>query len=149
MLRWIISIFLCAALFGASPQYVAEDDSTLTTTARNLTLNYASRTIQLVGAKIYCEAGCVVTQKRDSTASSGTAVTPVGVNTGTRTGTATASKQATIAGGTTIANDVVSAGSTMTFDLSGFILDGVTTSYTIDIASVSTRVIITLYYKED
>jgi hypothetical protein len=154
IIRWILSIFLCLPLFAAEPaQYVAESDNDLTTTARGLTIQQPAsptRIIRLIDAKVYCESECVVTQKRDGTAATATAGTVRGINAPVQTVTAKMWTQSNVGAGTTIATDVVPVGSILVFDLSSYVLDGVSTAnnFTMSTDAITGRVIITIRFRE-
>lgn len=152
MVKLLLLTLVPIGLLAQATDYVAELDNDLTTTARKLTLQMAAaptRNVFPVAAKVYCANACVVTQVINGTAASATSATirnPRGI----RTANATAWTQSNVGAGTTIATDVIPAGTTMRFDLSTYEMRGTSSATNLTLATdaISGRVIMTIIWNE-
>ncbi len=141
--KLIISLMvLCAPAWAAKPSFSVYHFIDLAAAASTLTVQQpvaSAKKVTFVFATLYCENACVVTLERDGTAATTTAATEVTLDETINTApTATAFSTSNVGAGTTISVYRLSAGTTITLDLSRIKMSGEGTTKNVSLRTAST-----------
>lgn len=152
MKKIAILLMLAASVFAQRRgTYAIEQKTALVAAAETITVQLPSSTGRTAGfesASVYCSVQCEITFERDGTAATATAITVQKVNSSDATATATAYRSSNVGTSTVIGRDIVTAGTTASYDLKNKgLLAG--QNFTIRTASITGTVIISVLWQEN
>lgn len=120
-----ILVFLSFILPVFPAEYSVTKSTDLSSAAEVITVQQKAaptKSVQLIGATMYCAVACAVTLERDGTAATGTATTPVKFNSAYAVSAVDAHHTSDVGVGEVLATYNVCAGCTVTIELRRFIM---------------------------
>lgn len=161
LLQLLLALGLIASAASAQnlrinegPRFSVYKATTLAGAAEVVTIQQPasdSKKVHFEAVQVYCSVACVIEIERDGTAATGTALTSVAL-TPYGTATATAWHTSDVGNGTTISTFNVTAGQTVTVDLTGVMLaqgGGTGENLTLRSDSITGDIKITTFWRED